>query len=675
MILERLSKITVVASACVAVLFGAWLGAREWHLLLPLSVAALMIGTVAGRQWPLWSWTAVLSVAYIFPALFLLTRGFMQPSYWVLWFAALIGAAVGNLDFQRWSYPERWKWPLAYWSLAVALVWPVVVAREANFSWDLMSRYHLASAGAGGGPPPVVAVWILSVALTHLAGALWFDAACGRFANQSPEARTALLMRTVVWPLGLSVFLGSLVAIYQGVVDINWMSGHQWPVFQRAAGSLDDGNAFGAAAGLWVGAFLAAGAASQRRLVHVISVVGACAAGAGLWMTGSRMALLLAMICLAFALWGALSARKWSRRDLGFAGLSLVGTALLIGLLAMRSSTWSPVSRISESLPTAFTSEHLRTFAAFELWNRFGPYGTASMRMVREFPIAGIGIGSFNHLFTDYSFILTGARAHSDNAQSWYRHQLAELGVVGSLGWLIWVPMVVGMLIRSRGDSTNRFAATMVKGALVGVGIVSIVSMPTQSVPVAFTVWVLVFWYLQLSSGAMLAASAPAFPRRSLLPALTWLLTIVVVGTTAWTGWRQLRPPYRAVRADWTYQVGFSELESSSGRPAFRWTEKHAVITVRVTGPWLRLTFRPSAQSGLPPQSLAVRRAGKLIGSALLTNAEPTTWYVRTPAGPRMMLEFDVSHTSRRPDGNDVGVAVDDWVFVDEPPRGSVEIR
>lgn len=680
--LERLSKSAVVASACIAVLFGAWLGAREWQPLLPLTVAALVVGAAAGRWLRTRAWIPVLACAYILPALFQLTRGFMLPAYWTPWIAALLGTVIGNLDYRGWAFPSRWKWPLAYWALAIALVWPAVIAREADFSWALMSRYNLANSGLGGSPP-VIAVWILNVALTHLVGLLWLDAAFTRFLAGNPEERLRTFTRDVVWPLAVSILIGSAVAIYQGTVDINWLSGHQWPSYHRASGSLDDGNPFGFVAGLWAGVFLAVAAVSRRRAVRVTAILGACVASAGLWMTGSRMALLAALICFAFALWFAVTARKWSRRDLAVVGLSAIGLLAVLGFFVARSSTASPIARVRASLPDLSRAD-LHKFASFELWNRFGPYGTASVVMVRDFPLSGVGVGSFNHLFPDYAFVLVGKRTHMDNAQSWYRHQLAELGVLGSLGWLVWLPMFVVLLARTRGDANRRFAATMIKGALVAVGVVSAVSMPTQSLPVAFTVWVLVVWYLLLSTSAAERLSVPSpAPRAAAWAGVVWMLALTFVAATLYVGWRDLRPPYRAIRADWTYQVGFFPLEAAGLEPVFRWTEKHAVMVLPATGPWLKLTVR-----GGPPDiserpiRLEIRRHGKAIVAITRQDVSPITWYVQnTEAANRMMLEFDVSRAwrpsdySASRDRRELGVMVDDFSFVNEPPSGAIVIR
>lgn len=679
--LERLSKLTVVLSACVAVLCGAWLGAREWAPLFPMTVAALVGGAVAGRLWGTRAWIPVLVCANVLPALFLLTRGVMNPAYWNLWLAALLGGVLGNADVFRWAFPPRWKWPLAYWALAVALVWPVIIAREADFSWALMSRYNLANSGLGG-PPPVIGVWIMSVAVTQMLGLLWLDAAFVAFPLDDRARSARAFARHVVWPLAAGVFLGSAVAMYQGAVDINWLSGHQWPFYNRASGSLDDGNAFGPLAGFWTGAFLALAATARHNLLRFGAILGACAACAGLWATGSRMALLAALICFAFSLKFAVAARKWSRRDLAVVGLPAIAMAGALFVFVAWSSTASPIDRVRASLP-GFSKQEVRKFVRFELWNRFGPFGSAAVEMVREYPLSGIGVGSFNHVFPDYAFVLAGDRAHMDNAQSWYRQQLAELGVIGSLGWLIWVPMFGWVLARTRGDDDQRFAATMVKSALVAVAVVSAISL-TQIFPVALLVWVLVFWYLLLSADATAIVTRPwRLSRSPVWGVAAFALVLVLIAATVRSGVRDLRPPFRAIRADWTYQVGFFDLETPAGRPAFRWTEKHAVLVFPVTGAWLKLTVAGGpADIATHPVTLEVRRRGTLILTAARSASTPQTWYVKAPsAEKRMMLEFDVSRTWRPSapgssgDDHEFGVAVDDWTFVAAPPADAVIIR
>ena len=331
-------------------------------------------------------------------------------------------------------------------------------------------------------------------------------------------------------------------------------------------------------------------------------------------------------------------------------------------------------------LPGWSTTE-IRTWAVHEFWNRFGPYGTASMQMVKEYPVSGIGIGNFNHISTDYAFMLRQDRAHMDNAQSWYRHQLAELGLVGSLGWLIWVPTFAWYLIRSRGDGETQSSAWMIKGTLVAIAVVSLVSMPTQSVPVGLSVGVFVFWYVLLSSAQQLHQPWPGLSNAT-QAAIAWGLAVTLLGGTLLVGWRSLRPPYRALRADWTYQVGFFDIETPASGPAFRWTDRYGIYTAPVQGPWLRLTIRGGPPDiAEKPVSLEVRRAGETIVSVMRASAEPLTWYVKTPEGQaRMLLELEVGRTFRpadsgSPDPRVLGVAVEDWSFVTAPPAWATVIR
>lgn len=679
--LERMSKWTVLASAFAAIACGTWLGARAWAPLLPLSIAAF-VGTCALGKWQgTRVWAPVMVFAYILPAVLLLLHGYDDPAYWNLWMAGLLGGAFGTTDLRGWSFPARWKWPLIYWALAVALAWPVVVAREADFTWSMLSRYNLALSSLGG-PPPVIAVFVLGVALTHLIGLLWLDAAFVAFPFSRRAESLTRFSRDVLWPLVVSLIVGSLVAIYQGAVDITWLSEHQYVILHRATASLNDGNAFGAVAGFWIGGVVALAMAARRQWVRVAAAVSAAIAGAGLWATGSRMALLAAIICVGFALWHVATLRKWSLRNILRVTVPVIALIVVFDVAAARRSMLTPLDRVMMSLPEP-TADGLKTFVTHEFWNRYGPYGTVSMKLVRDFPLSGIGLGSFNHIFPDESFALTRDRAHKDNAQSWYRHQLAELGVLGSLGWLIWLPMFVVTLVRTRGDEGLQFPATMVKASLVAVGVVSIVSMPTQSIPVAFTVWVLIYWYMLLSTEAGAAAEQPGvWTRTSYKGAIVWTLALVFVLATGWSGWRSLRPPFRAIRAEWTYQVGFVETTPEDLAAKIRWTERHAVEVLPIGGRWLKLTVR-----GGPPDiathtvRLEVRRLGRTIIAVTLPDTAEQTWYVKAPEGAaRMMLEFDVNRTWRPSDfsGTDtrqLGVAVSDWTFVQDVPRNAVVIQ
>jgi hypothetical protein len=62
----------------------------------------------------------------------------------------------------------------------------------------------------------------------------------------------------------------------------------------------------------------------------------------------------------------------------------------------------------------------------------------------------------FETLLPDFSFEYDLYRYWKDNAQSWYRNQLAELGLLGSVGWLAWSVMLGIFAWRARAEDERR---------------------------------------------------------------------------------------------------------------------------------------------------------------------------------------------------------------------------
>lgn len=681
-LLERSAKLTVLVSALAAVGLEAVLAARGWGPLLYWTVGAFVVALVLTAWKRRWGWGLILGTMYLVPVMFQALLGNHIDAYAVVWLAACLGGLLADQRSLEWSLPAVWRWPLAYWALAVALVWPVLIAREADFYWPLLDEYHIGNSGLGG-PPAVVGVWMLQVALTHLLGVLWFDNA---YRHRTFEHPTAFL-RTVVAPLAIGAFLGSALAVYQGDIDINFWNGHQWPSLNRAAGSLMDGDAFGALAAMWTMLFPALGFALWRRSKAgvVLCMIGTALAWGGMWATGSRIALVGALVGLPFLTW--IGFRGWwhleARRRVVSAAAALVLVACVLGLLS-RFENDNPLARTLRTMPE-ITVPALRKFVVEEFWNRNGPFGTMTVSILRQFPLTGVGIGSFNHLFTDLAFPLTGWNRHFfDNAQSWYRHQLAEMGWLGSIGWMIWVLTFTGVLVRTKAGPEWRAAALLVKAALLAIGLISAVSMPTQAFSLSMSVWMLAAWYLHMSPDAQARWPLQVPPTADLASwTAVWALALVFAGATAWTGWHQLRPPQRAVVAEWEYRYGFYDVEHPAAGSAYSWTGARAVDVFSVElKHWLKVTVRGGPPDiAIDPMRLMIWCRGALVVDQMLSAVEPHTWFIKImPGEHHMMLEVRTSRVWRPVDfnvGTDsrvLGVQVEPWVFVESPPDGA-EIR
>lgn len=666
---EAASKSLVIAVAVAALVLMALLGVREWAAIWPLTIGAFGVSALLSRLTGTFGIWPALLIAFVHPALFLAMRGQGRLVYVVVWFGAMLGALLARSRWDRWALPFPWKLPVVFWGLVVAVSWPLLIAREMHFDPTLLDRFNTASSLAGG-PVPLVAIWISTVVLTNLVAILFFDWCFEQFA---PAAGGAFVRR-VVAPLSISASLGAALAIYQGAVDVTFWSGHQWPLHNRAAGGLVDGDAFGALAGFWSAASVAL-LSGAGPLLAALGALGVITNWAGLWASGSRMALVAGVIGATVTLAGlAASFRRWSWR---FRLISIVVVALALALPAVADfNTANPLERIVESLPRLNRADVL-AFAESQLFNRGAPFGTATVRMIGEFPVSGIGLSSFVTMFPDYAYIIERTPAIQENAQSWYRQQAAELGVVGSIGWIVWLWLCL-LLVGRAVTRTGTLAAYALTGALISVACVCAISLPTQNPVVSFSVWVFVAWL------ALIVGPFPpdSWTVRWLRPTpgrwrVVWVLLLVFATSTLVSALGRLSVPARAVAADWTYSTGFYPAEVHEGR-LFRWTEQRAIEVVATHGPWLKLTIGGGPDDlATDPQRLRVWRDDVMIIDHLRASPATETWYVGVRSmGRPMIIRIEVDRTwTGGSDPRRFGVSVGPWDFVTAPPEGANVIR
>jgi hypothetical protein len=670
--MSRLLRILVLLSAAAALALGTALGARGWGPLDWWVAGAVVAGLFAGRFAPRAGLAAVLGTAYIVPVLFQATLGTFDPAQQLVWIGALFGVSVGLAPRARWSLPRAWETPLVYWASVVAVTWPIVVWREADFRWAMLNVYHNATSGLGG-PPPVVAISIINVALTLLVGIVFFDACCHAF----DAADRRRFESYVVWPLAASVLISAVLAIYQGTVDLTFLSAHNWPADHRAAGGLIDAGGSGSASAFWcVALFVLAGRWTAIRMGA--ATVGAAVLVAGTWMTGSRSAAAAAIIALV-GMFAAAAARGRRRLVLGAAvvAVALAGVALAV-IVARGSETVGPVGRAVAIYREAAAREGTAAFIREQLFDRGAPVGTMSVQMVAAYPVTGVGVGAFYDLMSDYAWKIIRFRSTPDNAQSWYRHQLAELGWLGSLGWLWWTAAAMWLVLRTKGDADDAFAAGAIKAGLVTIAFVSAFAMPTQVPSIALMVWVFMYWYLTACAPARTRAFAAHAAPPWRWPAVA-VAVLLFAGATGWVGWTALRPPYRALWADWEYWRGAYDPETGpSGR--FWWTGQESAVVKAVQPGYLHFTVSLSHPdvSTAPVRVRLWRQHHEPILDTVIADSAPRDFYLPVPDGARnMMIETWVDRTWRPggSDHRDLGLAMSDWTFVAAPPAGATVIR
>jgi len=382
------------------------------------------------------------------------------------------------------------------------------------------------------------------------------------------------------------------------------------------------------------------------------------------------------VVVLAGHLWRRLSARQ------ALIGASSFAALVVLIALVVSVSTTGPWKRVIQFLPTSakegFTinSRDGVEFALRKLWTR-DMYGPPAMLMISEHPLVGVGVGGFNYLYTEALYLIDRSVRPPDNAQNWYRQQFAELGVLGSVGWMVSVGMFVWIVTRRPAEKTPTARAVM--GALLGIAAASILGVPTQDAAAAVTVTVFVCWCLKLQGADQAQAGTRSNGRLAWLVATAVLLCFL--GGTAMAAARELRPPIRAMRVDRAYRYGFTK---DSNNPERFWTGAKAVDVFSPEKRWLEIVFgevAPDAEQ--KPVTLTVSFNGDRILRVNRRGNFPITRWIRMPANhPRVMVQIDVGRTWRPTDfGNAAdrtarGVAIDKWTFVDEdPPKGSVTVE
>jgi len=622
----------------------------EW-----IAAALFALGVAGGFLFDEAAVALLLAAAYVVPGWIRLAHGGFQAGYGALWIAALLGVFAARTLRGGWAIGPRWKTPLVLWAATVALTWPIVALRELDFSPRLIHDYGLANSVIGY-PAPLAAGWVAGVAAITGLGLLWFNWLALAFARAGDRFRTVVLA-----PILISGALSVGVGLYQMAGHILFLNDTVFGAMNRAAGLMYDGNSFGLIAALWGPMTVAFFIRSPR--AAPLAWIAYAASWTATWASGSRTALAAAVIGavplvrIALARGATLSRRR----------VAVASTAAAVALVVLLTAlpVAGPLRRMQASLPSA----NAASLSAFvdELWNRNG-YGLAAVQMIREHPWTGLGVGSFHVIVADYSYLV---KFHwyliPDNAQNWYRHQLAELGLLGSVGWIAWAALFAVALWRHRAPATARAEASIVRGLLIAIGLISLLGMPAQDVAVAITFWTLAFWYVSITDGV-------GDSRRPVVgPWVAAVVLIVLVGGTIVSARGSLRAPNRAVRAGRDYSYGFYAPEPAPDGGLRRWASGHGVIVIPTAGPRMKLTVSINHRDiSLRPVDVLVRVDGSTAFQDRVTTVEPRTVYVNVPgAGKRVLLETWASRTVRpsdfgSADSRDLGVLLE-WRFTDQP--------
>jgi hypothetical protein len=654
---ERLSKQITLGALAVAIPLHLFIDPVAGLSVRAAAAIAFVVSVSSAKRWRLTP-AIVATAAAIAPVVLAALNGMAALNvFYTVILTGLFGALLPTLPRDGWHVPASWRFPIVAWALTLSFGWPVMIVREAGLrlgtlrdtgtldSWALLTT-------------PQVESWILYVAITQLTGILWLDWLFARGLDSQTEPIASGRPELVEWRISnpvhglwIGVTLASIVAVVQGTIAMSFLNAEPWIGLRRAAGTMLDANAYGAVAAV-AGplAFVSLRQLGSRR-VRALRAPALAINWAGAWMSGSRTALLCGVfgtLLLAYELVRSsardetASRKTWSL---------LAGVAAVVVVLAIGAGAIGPLER-------------MRTTAApvQELWTR-GGYGSVATRMVRDYPMTGVGIGSFNWMAPDYWRQIANDRLPFDNAQNWWRHQVAELGLIASLPILFWSVWMAWLVVTRHASASDRVETQTLRGLLIGIGAASLVGMPTQN-PI-----VLLMFFYCIARFEVLTRAQRIANAQSAMPTAAWaaafLIAISYAGAHLVLARGSLKPLERAARTNRDYIVGTYPSEPLP-QGQFRWTHRRATFALGAQTTHLMIRYHVEHPDvGTNPVRLRITTPCQTIVDRLFTDMSVDGQALELSEGQtRVVFDTEVSRTWRptdfgKPDQRELGTAVE----------------
>ena len=652
---ERLSKQITVGALAVAIPLHLYIDPVAGFTVRAAAAVAFAASSFSTKRWP--RTPAIVATAAAIAPIFLaaLTGTAALNVFYTVILAALFGALLPTLPLNGWRLPSSWRVPIVAWALTLSFGWPVMIVREAGLrlgtlrdsgtldSWALLTT-------------PQVESWILYVAITQLAAVVWLDWLFGPGSEiRDPGSESTALSRpdvripNPVHGLWIGATLASIAAIVQGTIAMSFLNAEPWIGLRRAAGTMLDANAYGAVAAVAGPLAFVSIPRLLHRHVRPLQASALAINWAGAWMSGSRTALLCGVfgtLLLAYEL-----VRSSARDEIASRNTwsLLAGVAVVVLVLAIGAGAIGPLERMrAAGTPVQ------------ELWTR-GGYGSVATRMIRDYPITGVGVGSFNWMAPDYWREIANDKLPFDNAQNWWRHQVAELGLIASLPIVSWSVWMAWLVVTRRASGAHRLETQTLRGLLFGIGAASLVGMPTQNPIVLLMFFSCAARFEMLTRGEQVSESRV----RMIAWAAAFLIAIGYAGAQLVLARGPLKPLERAARTNRDYITGTYPSESLP-QGQFRWTRRRATFALAAQSTHLMIRYHVEHPDvGTHAVRLRIATPCQTIVDRVFTDMSVDGQALELPEGQtRVVFETEVSRTWRptdfgKPDRRELGAAVE----------------
>lgn len=500
--------------------------------------------------------------------------------------------------------------------------------------------------------------YICGIALLLLVyGSLGGSARCQRFRVQ----------RSIAWAVVIAGLAANLFALWQVLSD-------RLLVIGFITGTYTDSNALGVCNALIlpysVGLILVSSGRSRAFLVAcgLLSIAATVMARSRAGVVG------IVLFSMAFALWF----RRLDRGDGGQEGLprralrgfAVLAALLIIMLLLQDAAHLSQVPVFGDALLLVAGSSEASMEHLFQ--HRVHQWAEA-LRMCRDFPWTGVGLGAYIVELPNYYLRNEGQLFVIDTAGSLPLQIASELGILGFILALVLVVEVLRSsyrLLFARSESGSQSEQKL--AGCISLGVMA------SLFTLLFGAHVLFFEYcflLAISTGVLLASSKAIAPRSlkcsggslalwhgSSLAVVVTLVSVVLIAESL----GPLSIEQRRKELGWQFEYGIYRREIWDGEFPFWWTQREASMTMTAKGDSLEFALfcaHPDADEA--PVRASIFIDGNKMKTVELTRDRWTKVRLdsKTTPGAEIVLRVSVDRTFNpralgiAEDARDLGVA------------------
>jgi len=497
------------------------------------------------------------------------------PTALVLFLVFFLGWLLHNSfhsSISRFNHPV-FK-PIILFSIIIFVSFVITLFRYANFFPFLSDKiYELIVNVRGVSAGGAIMSDVFNV-LNYLTGFLFFFILFNTLNSKE-------FMKKILIVLSFSALISLLFSLVQRFYSIGFGNTQFWVKFDRINSTFKDPNSFG----VFLSAFLPLAFGmifSYRRQIKIFLILVTFFALIVFPSIGSRSGLLgLGISSLTFFLLFFISYDVSFKKKIIY-GLSIfLIVVLFLFSFCIFSKQTNLYKRVGWSLDMLSGEESLDRFFTRRL-----NFWAAASNMVIDYPLTGVGLGSFIIELPNYSKQMGFPFEQTDSAENYFFQVGSELGLIGLflVLWMLW-EIIRGTRKNwknSPSDDKDRFILIGAISGIVAILVNFLLHSYIGSYEVKYFFWLLVALVLIFSKDKIKFLAKIKFGYKFRIIAI--ILPTFFGIFHLWNSTHSLSISNLTEKFGWNQNFGLYKLEKDNRGFSFQWTKKSAGITVENVG-------------------------------------------------------------------------------------------